>query len=405
MLIGFRFVQDKGKVASVNKKAMNVLILGGRAPAALELGRIFTKSKNKVWFAESFPFALSKYSNTCAQFLPLPEPNRHPKAFIDEILVICNRFNIDLVIPTCEEVFYLSYYKDKFPKKTLVFVDEFTKLKSLHDKFEFIKMVEAAQLLAPKTQKVDNPEELGKLWKKRNRCVIKPVFSRFGEHVLINPLSESDLPSAVTAKNPYVFQEYISGKLYCSYSVCQDGILLAHTCYSSEFYAGRAAIHFEHITHTGICEWVSKFVAFHRITGQVSFDFIENENGLYPLECNPRATSGIHNFFQDTRLASCFDQLEPRQLVEPQGRGQHAIMLALILYGFPKVRSWGMLLKLLKTIWKSRDVIFDLKDPLPALGQFVSYGSFLRKALQSGITSLDATVEDIAFSGENIFRE
>src|ERR1700709_1054539 len=54
-------------------------------------------------------------------------------------------------------------------------------------------------------------------------------------------------------------------------------------------------------------EWVRKLVEPLGLTGQVSFDFIEADDGrLYAIECNPRTHSAITMFYDHPDLAKAY---------------------------------------------------------------------------------------------------
>ena len=59
--------------------------------------------------------------------------------------------------------------------------------------------------------------------------------------------------------------------------------------------------------HAAARAWVETFVAREGYTGQIAFDFIETEAGvMYALECNPRATSGVHLLAAHPEFAAAF---------------------------------------------------------------------------------------------------
>lgn len=83
--------------------------------------------------------------------------------------------------------------------------------------------------------------------------------------------------------------------------------------------------------HEEIYEWVRQFVQATGFSGQVGFDFIETEDGqLYAIECNPRATSGIHLFHPGDGLV--------RALIAPEGLVKAAEVI------IPKQGSKAMLM-------------------------------------------------------------
>ena len=94
---------------------------------------------------------------------------------------------------------------------------------------------------------------------------------------------------------------------------------------------------FEQVQHEGTRAWVEHFVRTVRFSGQIGFDFIEDVTGqVHAIECNPRATSGIHLFHPGDGLVRAL--LEPEVLlnedieVTPQP-GKDKAMLALPMLG------------------------------------------------------------------------
>jgi hypothetical protein len=97
----------------------------------------------------------------------------------------------------------------------------------------------------PSTALIKNRDDLKKIINPEEK-VFKPVFSRFASHILICP-NNSSLQKIASAKNfPWVAQEFISGKEYCTYSVAVAGKIQAHSCYHPKYRAGLGSgIYFE----------------------------------------------------------------------------------------------------------------------------------------------------------------
>jgi len=164
--------------------SMNVLILGGRAPVALELGRLFHKGGHKVFSAESFPYSLLSHSNTISGRFSIPSPRNNLNDYKEALIKIIDNNNIDLVIPTCEEVYYIAKLRDEFPKKSKIFVDRFEKIMKLHNKWHFIQQAKKYNLPVPETILL-NTSNKNRLVTKKSRVVLKPVYSRFSTKTII----------------------------------------------------------------------------------------------------------------------------------------------------------------------------------------------------------------------------
>lgn len=81
------------------------MILGARAPACLEWARAFAGAGWHVTVADSLSWPLARSSRSAHAFLRLPEPRRDVNAWIKALLKAIQAEKIDLVLPTCEEVF------------------------------------------------------------------------------------------------------------------------------------------------------------------------------------------------------------------------------------------------------------------------------------------------------------
>ena len=392
---------------NIEGHSKNVLLTGGRAPVTLDLARKFNSYGMTVYVAESLPNHLCKYSRAVEESFELPAPKLFPDRYIEELKAVIVRKKIDLVIPTCEEVFYIARYKDNLtlarPEVT-VFVDSFEKLKMLHDKSAFIEYIGHLGKDIPRTWLLKSPEDVTNFYTRTQfsqRIIIKPVFSRFATKVFELEDGKNIPQLDVSIEHPWVVQEFITGKQYCSYSICHSGTVCVHTTYAAKFTAGKGAcICFNHINHPGIYQWVQEVVAKLQFTGQIAFDFIETPEGmLYPLECNPRATSGIH-LLNPQELAEAMTV--PTSALQPSELRSNMIALAMLLYGLSQCKEFASLQRWLKIFWHSKDVIFSLDDPVPFFQQFVMMKTLYTICCTGGTSMLEATTCDIEWNGEDI---
>lgn len=271
---------------------MDILITGARSPAALEWARICMKSGHRVWLADSFKWPISRYLKGIAGYLQAPPPRTNPIAYTQALEAIITGKNIQLIIPTCEEIFYLSKSRRDITAQAEWFMPEDSLLFTLHNKFlsiDFLKNI--GEIAVPQTQLCVSTEDVVY----SNDSILKPVYSRFGQHVIrtIDPKVVSGLD--ISKKYPWVQQQRIVGNPLCNYALLDQGKLIAHYAYRPKYCLnGAAATYFEQYHDERLQEFIIQFGKRTKFHGQVAFDFIEHNGLLYVIECNPRATSGIH---------------------------------------------------------------------------------------------------------------
>lgn len=375
-----------------------ILLTGGRAPVTLELARLFHASGNRVVVAESFNLHLCRASRSVTKNYHIPSPRHDFNRFIAALVTIIQQEQVDLLIPTCEEIFYIARGLDSLTQHCAVLAQPLDCLRPLHSKWEFVQRAQQYGLNVPATTLLTHPGQLAVL---QPPFVLKPVFSRFATRTLLAS-DRGSYPSIVpTLQSPWVAQQYLEGRQLCTYSLAHQGRITAHTCYPADFTAGRgAAIHFRHIEHQTTFQWVKTFVEAERFSGQIAFDFIETVSGeLFALECNPRATSGVHLLATNPGFANAFWN-DTGSLVEPLSQATSMLTTAMLFYGLPTAISTGTLTRWAKAFAATPDIIFTPADPLPGLWQFVSLSAMLGRAIRNRVSALEASTLDIEWNGE-----
>lgn len=374
-----------------------VLITGGRAPVALDLARKFARAGARVVVADSASAQLCRRSRAVARSYRVPPPNRRPDAFVDALVQIVRAEGVDLVVPTCEEVFFVARGRDELRAHCAVLADPLAVLRRLHSKWEFPRWAAELGLPVPGTRLVTSTEQLVDL---PRPFVLKPVFSRFGTHVhvVVDRVPAVDIGAA----RPWVAQELLTGRQVCTYSVASAGRLVAHAAYATEFTAGPGAcIAFEPVDHPGVDAWVRRFVAGSGVSGQIAFDFMVTAGGeAVPLECNPRATSGVHLLGDDLPAALLGAALgDAGPAVRPAPDARAMIAMAMLSFGLASVRSWSGLRRWGQVVAGSSDVIAVPGDRGPFGSQFAVLAENGVRALRTGRSVIECSTHDIAWDG------
>jgi hypothetical protein len=378
----------------------NVLILGGRAPVALDHARRFQRQGWKVHLADSIPCRLSGWSRSVTAVLPLASPRYAPMAFVEGIRAAIRTYAIDLIVPTCEEVFYLSRYRDLLPADVRVLSDDFDTLRILHSKWRFIEAAQGCGVGVPESHRVASLAE-ARAWAEVDPVVLKPEYSRFGVHVRIYPEGLPKQARELDVAGAWVAQRYHSGIELCSYGIADSGRLLAHAVYRPSYRIQRSSsYYFEPHSSEKIRSFVSSFVRKMNFTGQISFDWIQDEDGeVVVIECNPRATSGLHLFPELDALPAAL-MGAATHCVEPSQTRPAMIAGLMLSAGLYEAAAKSTLTRWRHDYRRARDVITRPGDRSPLAGALLDLGSYARLAIQQGCNLREAATRDIEWDGE-----
>jgi len=376
-----------------------VLILGARAPVALDHARRFAHQGWRVCVADSISCRGTSWSRAVHATVRLPPPRSEPRAFVNAIRRAVEEHRIDLLVPTCEEVFYVSRYRSALPAQLTVATDRFDKLQALHSKLEFLKLAADCGAKVPSSCGVMSLGE-ARAWAGRRAVVLKPEFSRFGVYVRLYPEGIPDDAPELAEQGRWVAQEFCQGEELCSYSVAVEGRLTAHVAYRPAYRLSRSSsFYFDPVAEPAIRAFVERFVGKMQYTGQISFDWVRGRDGtLAVLECNPRAISGLHLFAMTDALPAAF-QGAVAAPVEPSTREARMITPVMLTAGLVTAAREKRLSQWRYDFRRARDVLGDARTLAGIVADLFSHGT---RALRRGCSVREATTWDIEWDGENL---
>lgn len=364
-----------------------VLLTGGRAPVALDVARHLARAGVRVVVAESMAWPLTRGSRAVARSVRVPPPRQQPAAFLAALGRLAVEEGAALVVPTCEETFTVAGLAG-----VPVFTSPPDVLARLHDKGRFAERLVTLGLPVPETHRLTAQGDLAPF--ATDAWVLKPAFSRFGVEALVPPHAARRVTALrPTPERPVVAQRFVAGAQLCTTSVCHGGRVVAHAAYRTPFVAGHAGVWFRHVEHAEARDVAERLAAAEGFTGFLSLDFIEAPGGqVAAIECNPRATSGLH-LFRGAPLAAAILDGEP---VEPLGSDAR-LALPMLAAGAASRFSpaWR------RAAQASRDVVWDARDPLPAAAQMLTAATFLLSSARHRCSPLAATTRDIEWNGDS----
>jgi hypothetical protein len=366
---------------------MRILLTGARAPATLELARLACRAGHEVHVADSVGWHICRGSRLIARHHRIPAPRTQRAACVTALNAITERFDIECIVPTCEELFHLAAVRSEL--RARVTTDALPVLRRLHDKWTFLDAAHAAGLVAPRSTLLQSAADLVAL--SAGEYILKPRFSRFATRTVVWRRGDP-VPDAIGADaDAWIAQERLAGATLCTWSIVHRGRVLVHAAYGVNATAGErgAAIDFTGVAHAGARRWVERFAATHQLSGQFAFDFIDGPAGLLAIECNPRLTSGVHLFRDDPSIVASLlapDTWPHAHVIEPPAGRRFRSRLALLMYGHRAVDGAGLL--------DARD------DPWPQRLQVLSWAHLLVRAAWHRTDPRLLSTRDIEWNGE-----
>jgi hypothetical protein len=249
-----------------NRSVKKVLLTGGRTFITLELARVLSNDNIEVYVADSHRIFLTKYSKCVKKSFLCEEPKYNPEKFIKSLEKIIVENKIDLVIPIFEEIMYISYGLDVLKKHAEILCMPFDVMDSLHNKDLFYLEQKKQNIKTLDSKIIRNLESLEKFANvAKFPIILKKVYSRASQDVMkidtYNELLSKNINFDMDFCNPWIYQKYLDGNKYCSYSLCDSGKVIGHIAYPVEYTVdGHSCIAYRSIYHKKIEKWVENFV-------------------------------------------------------------------------------------------------------------------------------------------------
>lgn len=380
-----------GSETAPGGERMRILITGARAPVAIEWARIALRSGHEVWMADSLRHPLGRYLSG-VNYVRLPAPKLNIEAYQLTLEQALQQLSIDSIIPTCEEVFYLAPIRDCSGLSVEWMLPNTKLLYRLHNKYHSLSLLSGlADVEIPATRLLQHPSEV----KTDANTILKPVYSRFGRRVIRQPQQGCLGDSELNPKQPWVQQQKVQGEALSNYALFDRGRLLLHQAYRPRYCLNQSAgSYFEPYSDQRLEAFVTEFGRRTNYCGQVAFDFIEQQGRLYVIECNPRATSGLHLVGPLLTLQENGDLQQASAPVPARcARAALAIFFALPLLFRGRGRSF------VRDYRAADDVLQDGHRPLKKRALWLSFIEVIWRSLSMGKSLTDASTFDIEWDG------
>jgi hypothetical protein len=368
-LIRSFFIEGSGPASREGK---TILVSGGKMTKALQLARSFHAAGHRVILVESARYRLTghRFSRAVDRFRVVPKPDA--PGYSDALLAIVRSEHVDVYVPVCSPV--ASYY-DALAKIMLaphceVLHEDAEMIGALDDKYEFSVMAASLGLPVPDAHRISSPGQVEDFDFKAaaDPYILKSIpydpVHRLDLTTLPRPSAQDTVAFArskpISPDTPWIMQGLVRGREYCTHSTVRDGKVQVYCCCESSAFQ----VNYEMVDKPEIEAWVRGFVGPLKLTGQVSFDFIQTADGqVYAIECNPRTHSAITMFYDHPGLAAAY--LDPgAPAVKPTAGSRPTYWIYHELWRLITGPDRGARLAVIR---RGKDAIFDWNDPLPFL--------------------------------------
>jgi glutathione synthase/RimK-type ligase-like ATP-grasp enzyme len=375
VVVLFNLLVNQKKSLAKIPDAKTILLTGGKMTKALQLARSFHIAGHRVILVETEKYWLTghRFSKAVSQFYTVPSPEKDPEAYTQRLVDIAQQEKVDFFIPVSSPV--ASYY-DSLAKlrlqdhcETLHLDPEMTQL--LDNKYTFCKKAEELGLSIPQAFYITDPEQVltFDFAQTNKRYILKsiPYDSVYRLKLKLLPcpdMAEYLKTLPISPEKPWILQEFIQGEEFCTHSTVRKGQIRLHCCSRSSAFQ----VNYQHVDHPKILQWVQQFVGTLHLTGQISFDFIQAEDGtVFPVECNPRLHSAITLFHDHPDVASAYLAPSLESILFPLTESKPTYWLYHELWRLTHIRSWQQGWQWLQNLRQGTDAIFRAEDPLPFL--------------------------------------
>jgi len=370
------------------------LLTLGRLPKALDIARALHGAGVRVLVAEPFHRHLTGVSKAVDQSFVVTAPAVDGPRYLNELRELVVTQGVDLVVPISEEIVHVSALHGRLPANCRLMSMPQASVLRVHHKAHFVEVCREAGVAAPDTAATSTPDAVQLA--ATHDYVVKPVSSCSGRGVRF--FSRGDgLPRVV---EPSIVQRRVHGQLVSSFSIARDGDLRCTVLYRGAVMQGTVAVCFERVDISReVDDWIRRFVAYTKWDGFISFDLIIDERGVvHGIECNPRATSGIHFVEPQGPSQSLLDPLAaPAPTLRPERLSQQFFPC---LTETQKSVFTSRFRHNLRCLLEAREVTWKASDPWPFLGMPYTAWNIIALASRKGMTFGEVAMLDFAtFAG------
>ena len=221
-----------------------VLITGGKMTKALHLARCFHRAGHRVILAETakYRFTGHRFSRAVDAFYCIPDPT--DRGYDDALYELIRYEAVDNFIPVSSPAASVHDARARYALDGVCEVMHAGEdvVRMLDDKAEFSKLAVAFGLRVPDWVRITDPQQILNFDFPAGRSYVL-------KRIAYSPVGRLDLPRlsrrtpqrnaamahwlSISEENPWILQEFIAGREYCTHGTAVNGRLQVHVCCES----------------------------------------------------------------------------------------------------------------------------------------------------------------------------
>jgi predicted ATP-grasp superfamily ATP-dependent carboligase len=256
-----------------------------------------------------------------------PHFAKEPQAFLEFVAERLKREHYDVLLPTHEQVYYFSRFRDELTSHVGLALPEFRALQRLQDKGEFTHLLDELGLPHPETVFVRTRQEL--LRQAQFPCYVKVAHSTAGcgVHYVRNAAELAAVADRLAAagildgQQETLVQQPAKGALSTVQAVFQHGRLLGVHCFEArDMGVGGMSTARLGASHPAVFAHVAKLGAHLNWHGAVFLDYFFDATTGRPeyIEANPRIGETVNAMLSGLNLCDLLLRVSRNEPVETQ---------------------------------------------------------------------------------------
>lgn len=282
----------------------NVLVTSGEPRMAYAICKTLHKHGFRVYSGDVSKLSMASFSRYCAGSMTYTPPRKDKERFIRDIEEFIEKKQIDILLPTMEEIFVLAEHAERLRPKVKFILPGYEQMLLAHNKKTITAIAGDIGVAVPETwEATELLEDEDKLARLAFPVIIKPKQGRGGWGTVQFNTAPDLLQALKTTVNlqEYMVQQFIDGDVVAACAIYKDGVCIARDSYIPlavyPLHVGQPTIresrHFEETLNS-----LTKLLDHIQWNGVCEIDFIiDRTSGVsYLLDVNPRFWASIaHN--------------------------------------------------------------------------------------------------------------
>jgi predicted ATP-grasp superfamily ATP-dependent carboligase len=304
-------------VTSENGKRLNILLSEGSSLPSRQtvyaLGGRYT-----IDILDSQLLCQGRFSRFVRKVHRCPDSAREPLAYLQFLIDLLGREHYDVLIPTNEQVYLFSRFRDALNKYVGLAVPEFVSISRVYDKVKCIELLDELNLPHPPTTIINTPEQL--LHEREYPFYIKSAVSTAGKGVwyiqdrqaLTGTIEILEQAGLTGGDAVIMVQQPAEGMLSGAHALFQDGRLVAAHCYETPKTGVGGSALVRESAHHGVVfkdlQLVGRHLEWH---GAMHLEYCYDpaiDRASY-IEINPRLTQTTNATLSGTNLCELLVQV------------------------------------------------------------------------------------------------